>query len=64
MPINTSMNRWSSIASNMDIESASSSSPFDSFNKPSAERSRQGTKSQDTNKPDKSTSRRTTGAGL
>jgi len=32
MPVNTSMNRWSRIASNMDIETSSLNKLSDSFN--------------------------------
>lgn len=39
MPVNTSMNRWSRIASNMDIESTSLISQSDGFNKTSIEHS-------------------------
>ena len=53
MPINTSMNRWSRIASNMDIESVSSSGPFDTFSKQSAKRSLQCKKSKETEVPEK-----------
>lgn len=64
MPINTSMNRWSRIASNVDIESVSSSGSFDSFNKQSAKRSHQCKRSKDTEVPEKSTSHSTASAGL
>ena len=62
MPINTSMNRWNRITINIDNESFSSSSPFDSFNKQSVERSHLEEKSQDTEKSHKSTSQSTSRA--
>ena len=57
MTINTSMNRWSRIATNMDNESVASSGLFDSFIKQSVERSHLEEKSQDTEKSHKSTHR-------
>ena len=39
MPVNTSMNRWSRIASNIDIESTSLINLSDGFNKTSIEHS-------------------------
>jgi hypothetical protein len=39
MPVNTSMNRWNRIASNMDIETSSINKLSDPFNKTPAERS-------------------------